>query len=601
MARDHEKQRVLSRRAVIFGGLQLAAFSVLAGRLGYLQFVRSDEYATLSENNRIKLQLVTPERGHLLDRHGEKLAANQKNFRLLLDRSGLTSSLYHATLDRLRGLVSMPEKRWQALRALRVPSTAAPELIQEHMTWEDVSKIELQSLDLAGVLIDVGQLREYLLGDAAAHLLGYVGAVAQSDLSEDSPPLMRLPDFKVGKNGVEKALEERLRGTAGIRQLEVNVHGVSVREISRKDSVPGENIRLTVDKELQSYAASLVRNESAGVVVMEVDTGNLLALVSMPGFDPESFSKGISSAEWKTLNDNKRAPLLNKAIGGQYPPGSTFKMAVGMAALEAGIISPSTTVHCPGYFYLGDHQFKCWKEGGHGTVRYHEAIAQSCDTFFYTVAQRAGIDRYADLARTLGLGAVHDLGITGEQPGIIPDPEWKKKRYQTKWTGGDTINCGIGQGYVLATPLQLAVMTARIASGNMVAPRLWVEEGQEQPVFEPLMLKPETLEATRDAMTAVVNSPIGTAYGRRIADPRFAYAGKTGTSQVRAISERGVNQATLPWEFRHHALFVGYAPLDKPKYACCVAIEHGGGGAAAAAPVARDVLLKAQELSVASR
>ena len=335
---------------------------------------------------------------------------------------------------------------------------------------------------------------------------------------------------------------------------------------------------------------------------MEVDTGNVLALVSMPGFDPDVFSKTIAADYWKTLSTDKKSPLLNKPISGQYPPGSTFKLMVGLAGLDSGAITADTTVYCPGQYYLGDHKFNCWKEGGHGTVNFASAVAGSCDTFFYTVGEKVGIDAYADMARRFGLGAVHGIGILGEKAGIIPDPDWKMERYQQRWSGGDTINCAIGQGYVLSTPLQLAVMTARMVGGGYaVKPRLWVPPGAEKPHFEPVDIDPEHLQHAHDAMGLVCNSPTGTAYGHRITEPRFAMGGKTGTSQVRKIITRGVKQDTIPWEYRHHALFIGFAPIDAPKYACCVAIEHGGGGASAAAPVARDILLKIQHLDEIDR
>jgi penicillin-binding protein 2 len=596
MPKDNEKQRVFSRRALIFGGVQAVVLGVLGARLFHLQFLKAEQYKTLAENNRIKLQLVTPERGLILDRSGLPLAMNEKNFRLFIDYSTLKQKDFLQSLEMLQSLVPLPEKRYQQLLKTKVSAASMPELLHEHLSWEEVSLVELNLLKLPGIYVDIGQLRHYPLLDEAAHLLGYVGAVAEADLSEDDPPLMRLPDFKIGKNGVEKMLEDELRGTAGIRQLEVNVHGVPVREIGQRDSVPGKSIRLTVDRVLQDYIADLVREESASAVVMEVDTGNVLALVSMPGFNPNSFSKGISQDEWAALNKNKKNPLLNKAISGQYPPGSTFKMLVGMAAMEAGLMSPAATVYCPGHFFLGDHQFNCWKEGGHGNVNYQAAVAQSCDTYFYTVAQKIGIERFANMARRFGLGQLHDLGLVGEKAGIVPDPEWKMKRFKQRWTGGDTINCSIGQGYVLSTPLQLAVMTARMASGRMVKPRLWVPPEEEAPQFEPVALKESLLALNIEAMNAVVNDATGTAYGRRIAEPRYAFGGKTGTSQVRRITQRGVDQKTIPWEHRHHALFVGYAPIDKPKYACCVVVEHGGGGSAAAAPVARDILLKTQQL-----
>ncbi len=598
MPKENEKQRILTRRALIFGGLQVAAFSTLAGRLFYLQFMRSSEYATLSENNRIKLQLIAPERGIIQDRFGVPMAINQKNYRLFIDYSTISQQTFRTTLEKLHTLVPLSEKKMKQLTNTRVSSASMPEMVKEHLTWEEVSLIELHMLELPGMYIDVGQIRYYPFADHAAHLLGYVGAVDEKDMTED--PLLRLPEFKIGKNGVEKMMEDRLRGKAGIRQLEVNVHGVPVREIGKQPSVAGETVPLTIDSELQEYAAGLVKEESASIVCMEVDTGNILCMVSMPGFDPGAFSKTITSEYWKQLSTDKKGPLLNKPISGQYPPGSTFKLMVGLAGLNAGTITPSTSVYCPGHFFLGDHRFNCWKEGGHGTVNFHEAIAQSCDTFFYTAGERMGIDNYAKMARIFGLGQTHDIGITGEKTGIVPDPEWKMQRYKQRWTGGDTINCAIGQGYVLSTPLQLAVMTSRMVNGGYaVEPRLFVQPGTEKPEFVPLEMKTDLLSVARDAMSAVCNSQNGTAYGKRIAEPRFMMGGKTGTSQVRKILVRGQKQETLPWESRHHALFIGFAPVDKPKFAVCVAIEHGGGGASAAAPVARDVLLKVQQIDEA--
>jgi penicillin-binding protein 2 len=596
MPKENEKQRILTRRALIFGGIQLAAFSALTGRLFYLQFIKANEYATLSENNRIKLQLIAPERGTILDRYGVPMAINEKNYRLFIDYSTMSQSAFRSTVTKLNKLVPLSEKKFKSLQNTRVSSASMPEMLKEHLTWEEVSLIELHMLELAGVYIDVGQIRHYPFMDHAAHLIGHVGSVSESEVKEDEP-LLRLPEFKIGKNGVEKMMEEQLRGVAGIRQLEVNVHGVPVREVGKKSSIPGEAVRLTLDSRLQEYTATLVKNESAGIVVMNVHNGNILALVSMPGFDPDSFSKAIAADYWKALSTDKKAPLLNKAISGQYPPGSTFKLMVGLAALEAGIITPSSAVHCPGQYYLGDHRFNCWKEGGHGTVNFHEAVAQSCDTFFYTMGERMGIDKIAAISRLFGLGEVHNLGLIGEKAGIMPDAAWKMQRYKQRWTGGDTINCAIGQGYVLSTPLQLAIMTSRMVNGGYaVQPRLWVPPDNENPIFAPLAMKTELLEHACDSMSAVCNSTTGTAYGKRITEPRFMMGGKTGTSQVRKIITRGLNQNTLPWEYRHHALFIGFAPVDNPKFAVAVAIEHGGGGASAAAPIARDVLLKIQQL-----
>ncbi len=594
MPKDNEKQRVFTRRAVVLGGLQAAGFSLLAGRLGYLQLMRDEKYTSLSESNRIKLQLIAPERGNLLDWRGEALATNAKNYQLMIDMSGFKRDVFSEVITQLSKLVALPDKTKEWLDSVKLRSAMRPEMLKEHLTWEEVARVELHTAELPGIFINLGQVRHYVLEEEAAHLTGYVGTISEADLSADDQPLMRLPDFRIGKNGVEEMLEDRLRGTAGMKRLEVDVHGIPVREIDKRDPVSGESIKLTIDKRLQSFTSDLIKGVSAGVVVMEVDTGNILTMASMPAFNPDIFSLGIKNEYWKELNENKMVPLMNKAIAGQYPPGSTFKMLVGMAGLEKGVITPSTQVNCPGHFSLGDHTFRCWKEGGHGTVNYKRAITESCDVFFYTIANRMGIQAYADMAREMGLGDVFDLGMIGEKAGIIPDPAWKMKRYKQQWTGGDTINCAIGQGYVLATPLQLCVMTARMVNGGFkVTPRL--EPRPE--TFEPVAVKAEHLQLAMEGMYDVVNAPNGTAYGKRIMDPKYSFGGKTGTSQVRQITVRGQDQSTIPWEMRHHALFVGYAPVDKPKYAVAVIVEHGGGGGSAAGPIARDVLQKVQELN----
>lgn len=585
----------------MLGGVQALAFTALAGRLYYLQFTRAGEYATLSENNRIKLSPIVPERGHLLDRLGNTLASNTKNYRLFFDPSSQLRESGEEAIRKAAALVGIGEKRLaQVLGSIRFSPVAPPFLLKDHLSWEELSRIELHLLDLPGVSIEIGQVRAYPYSDHMAHLLGYVGAVAPEEMSDgEEESLLRMPDFRIGKSGAERLLDERLRGMAGVRKVEVNVHGVAVRAQTSNEAVSGENIRLTIDTRLQEYAVQLLGDDTGAAVVMDVHNGDVRTLVSLPGFDPNAFSQGIAADYWKQLNDDMKSPLLNKTIAGQYPPGSTFKMLVGLAGLAEGAVNERSTVFCPGYFFLGDHQFNCWKEGGHGTVTLKDALAQSCDTYFYTVAQRVGIDPIAVMARRFGLGDLTGIGLFGEKPAVVPDQEWKMKRYKQRWQAGDTINAGIGQGYVLATPLQLAVMTARMVNGGFaVIPRL-LHEDDSLGDFNPIEVNGDHLRAIGEGMDAVVNSPIGTAYGRRILEPRFAMGGKTGTSQVRVITKRGVNQDTLPWEQRHHALFVGYAPVDKPRHACAVLVEHGGGGASAAAPIARDLLQKIQELDEA--
>jgi len=590
-------KQLLTRRAVIFGVANLTAISVLLGRLSYLQFMRADEYKTLAEGNRVKLQLMAPMRGVLFDRNAVPLANNQKNFRLFLDTE--TRKNPREALQSLAAVLDISSERiTQILSQTKTTRYIPPVLIKEHLTWDELSQFEFFRLNYPEIFVDIGQVRSYPFAERASHLIGYVGSVTESEEREiGGETLSRLPDFKIGKSGAEKMLELTLRGKAGVRQTEVNVHGIAVRDLDRKDGTPGKDVRLTIDSRLQEYTSARLDNESAAAVVMNIHNGDVLALASMPGYDPNSFSKGITTKYWGELQANARNPLLNKAIAGQYPPGSVFKLAMGLAALEAKVVSPEYRISCNGHFMFGNHQFTCWKPGGHGSVNLNDAIAQSCDVYFYTMADRLGIDRMAAMARKMALGKVTGLGLPGEKSGIVPDDDWKMAHYGQGWQGGDTINVGIGQGYILATPLQLATMTARIANGGFaVTPRLIITE--QEPEFSSLDIHEDHLAAVQAGMNAVVNGLQGTARGSRIADERFAMAGKTGTSQVRKLIQHGLDQNTLPWEQRHHAWFVAYAPVSMPKYAAAVIVEHGGGGAAAAAPVVRDILLKIQSLDV---
>jgi penicillin-binding protein 2 len=589
-------KRLFTRRAIVFGAANLTGMSVLLGRLYYLQFLRAEEYKTLAEGNRVKLSLIAPVRGLILDRKGVALVNNQKNFRLYLDTEAKSDAA--KVLASLGNVIEIaPERVMEILEDIHSTRYPPPALIKEHLSWDELSQFEFNKLNFPEVYVDSGQVRYYPFGERAAHLLGYVAAVDKNKTADnaDMQKLSRLPDFKIGKSGVEKALESDLQGTAGTRQTEVNVHGLGVRELGRDPGKPGKNIRLTIDAKLQEYAAARLGSESAAAVVMNVHNGDVLALASMPAYDPNSFSKGITTKYWAELNANPRIPLMNKAIAGQYPPGSTFKLSMALAALDAKVVSPSATVFCNGHFTYGNHTFTCWKTTGHGTVDMKKAIQQSCDVYFYTMAERLGIDNIATMARKLGMGKATGVGLSGEMNGIVPDDAWKRKAYDQSWMGGDTISVGIGQGYIITTPLQLAVMTARIANGGFaVKPRL-VDDGTV-PHFAPLGVAQDHIAVVHEGMNAVCNIPGGTAYSHRIQDPRFPMAGKTGTSQFRKLVAHGIVQEHIPWEQRYHAWFVGFAPVQTPKYAASVIVEHGGGGASAAAPIVSDILLKIQAL-----
>ncbi len=425
----------------------------------------------------------------------------------------------------------------------------------------------------------------------------------------DGDLLLDVPGFRIGKRGVEKTFDTRIRGHAGASRVEVNAYGRVIRELERNPGIPGDEIYLTLDQQLQGFLYDRLKDESAGAVVMDVKTGDVLAFVSTPGFDPNAFNSGLTPAQWTALTDNDHKPLINKVMGGVYPPGSTFKTVTALAALDSGAITPDTVFHCNGAFELGSHAFHCWRKQGHGPLNLRGGLKNSCDCYFYQAALKLGIDGLQAGARRLGLGQTTGIEIPGERSGFIPDRYWKQATYRQPWQLGETVVAGIGQGYILATPLQLCVIAARIASGMQVVPRLVHSVGtqlQPRPQVEAIGFSPDALNAVRDAMSAVTNEPGGTAYPWRITDPALAMAGKTGTAQVRVISaeERlhGVrSNESLPWNLRDHGLFIGFAPVVNPRYACAVVIEHGGLNAHPHVQIARDALALAQSRDILGR
>ena len=605
MSRDPGRARAFSRRAALLLGGQLGLFGVLAGRLYWLQVVESEKYQVLSDTNRISLRLLPPVRGKILDRRGEALALNRPNYRIVLipELTGNAAT----TLDVLGNLLSIGETdRRRILRDVARKRRFVPIVVKDNLTWDEVSRVAVNTQDLPGVQFDVGFSREYPLGSDLAHLVGYVAPPAESDLTGD--PLLELPDFRIGRNGIERVYDLAMRGRGGTSQIEVNALGRPIRELSRSDGDPGLDVVLTIDAGLQRFCMQrLSREESAAAVVMEVTSGEVLAAASWPSFDPNDFATGIPAGLWRQLLADARGPLTNKAVSGQYAPGSTFKMLVALAALEAGAIAPEHRVACPGHMDLGDNRFHCWKAGGHGPVDMVEAIKQSCDVYFYEIARRVGIDRISAMSRRFGLGQTLGIDLPSERAGLMPTRAWKEGPHRKPWAQGDTLVAGIGQGFVLATPLQLAVMTARMVNGGRaVEPHLARDRiegrgpGARGDGAAPSLGIPQAhLALMLRAMSGVVNDQRGTAFRARIEEPEFAMGGKTGTSQVRRITaqERATGLRKpheVPWNERDHALFVGYAPLREPRYACAAIIEHGGGGSAVAAPIVRDILLEAQ-------
>ncbi|MEM7489453.1 MAG: penicillin-binding protein 2, partial [Pseudomonadota bacterium] len=475
--------------------------------------------------------------------------------------------------------------------------------LADRLTWEELSAIAVNVPSLPGVTPEVGLSRTYPFGQDYAHVVGYVGRVSEADIERepDPDPLLMTPQFQIGKIGAERRLEGVLRGKAGIRRVEQNAAGRIMRELGRTPGTSGADVQLTIDAGLQNFTQARLGTESAAAVIMDVRNGDILAAVSSPSYDPNLFVSGISVPDYAVLRDDDHRPLHNKIVQGLYPPGSTFKMVTLLAALEAGEVTPGETVFCGGHLTVSSRRFHCWKRGGHGYVDLAKSLRESCDVYYYELSRRTGIDRMSAMARKLGLGQAFDIEMTSVSEGLIPTRDWKEARRGEAWQVGDTINASIGQGFVLTSPMQLAVMTSRLASGLEVEPRLVRSvDGVMQPsgVKGPLELPRSWLDLTRDAMYQVVNARGGTAGRSRFELAGMKWAGKTGTSQVRNITReeraRGVfRNEDLPWRRRDHALFVGYAPYDDPKYAVSVVVEHGGGGSKAAAPVARDIMLYA--------
>ncbi len=592
-----KRSKVFSRRAMIIAGVQSAFMATLVGRLYYLQIMKNDEYKTFSDSNRIKLFLLPPLRGNILDRDGRIIASNKNYYRVLYDPE-VASSKANLTLARLADLLEIGEEGYSwMLKRVKRHNSRSPLMLYEHLNWHEVTRVEISSTELPGITIDVGQMRYFPMGNIAPHITGYLGPVSEEEIAKN--PLLNHPDFKIGRNGVEKAYEDILRGQAGVKKMEVNAFGLTVRELSREESIPGKDVLLAIDKRLQEFAGKRLEGQVGSVVVLDVKSGEVVTMVSTPGYDPNEVTYGLSSGKWRDLITNVDKPLINKAVANQYPPGSTFKMTVALAALKDGS-SPDATYYCPGFMQLGNHRFSCWKKEGHGHLNMRQAIKGSCNVYFYNLAKRIGVDKIAEMASKMGHGKSLDL-VEGEKPGLVPTKDWKEKRYKEPWQMGDTLNVGIGQGYVLATPLQLSVLAARIATGRMVMPHLPLGKTSGDNAFERLNIPEEHLSVVRDGMFMVMNEQGGTAYRSRIDIPEFALAGKTGTSQV--ISHKGLASLDNMTDAEkkkteNHAIFVGYAPAENPRYSVSVLIEHGGAGSAAAAPVGSDVMKEVYRLLV---
>lgn len=596
---ENDKGMVFSRRILLLGGMQAVLMSTILGRMFYLEILSNAHYQTLSDKNRIHSRFLVPLRGIISDRKGTILAANHNVYRAVFIRSEAED--WRASLRRVQELLNFSDEDIENLsKAVLKRPKFLPVSLKENISWQEVTTLELHAHDIPGLMIEEGRNRFYNYPSETSHFLGYVATPSEKDLTGD--PVLELPGYKIGKVGLEKYYEKELRGVPGVKQVEVDAYRRVIRDLSSTESIPGDELKLSIDLDLQQTVYQrMMEEESGAAVVLDIRNGGVLSYVSTPGFDNNPFVNGISSKDWKGLLDHPRFALVNKPIAGLYSPGSTFKMVVALAALEKGVVDRHTSVHCGGHVSLGDHKFHCWswKKGGHGSVDMERALATSCDVYFYHIASLMGIDPIASMASRLGMGELTGIEIPGEKAGLIPSRSWKSRVLGKGWSMGETYNASIGQGYVLSTPLQLAVMTARIASGRAVVPRLKYRDDDVE--FDSLGLDPKHHQCILNGLNKASNEPGGTSYARRIHEPGFEMAGKTGTTQVKRITQRErdlglVNSADRPWHHREHAMFVGYAPVHAPRFAVSVLVEHGASGGRIAAPIGRDILWSAQQI-----
>ena len=626
--------RIGRRNFMLIGGQTMLGL-LLAGRLYQLQIAQNEGWARLSDSNQFNMRSVTPARGRIFDEKNRLLAGNTETYSLSITPQHAGN--LKVAMRRIAQLVDLKDSEIEEIiKTAKSQAKFMPVTIKDELTQKDLSRLAIRSPLMNGVSFSKRYRRIYPQAHLTGHITGYVSPVTAREL-ENEPRWGRLPNIRIGKVGVEYALEQELRGAPGLDRIEINSRGKAVRIINDKIPQPGKDARLTLNMEIQAYAynrlrrgnSDVVKNtndiqtalqgndelrqhfavgddlvlrdakerfvpgESGAAIVMDVRNGDVISMVSAPSYDPNQFSEKLLTRDWKRLSSHPRTPLLNRAISGLYAPGSTFKMVVAAAALEAGVISSKTRYKCEGSMEFGNRKFHCWFDDGHQSLNVMQALERSCDIYFYEIALKTGINRIHDMAKRLGLGAPSGLDLPFEKLGIMPNRDWKMENRGTVWTPGETIVAGIGQGFVLTTPMQLAVMTARLADGKRaITPRLFATN--DDPVeFEPLNVAPSVMKVIKKGMEDVLEGRLGTA--RRYDLDQHGLAGKTGTVQVKRITkeqrEAGiVDNIDRPWKERDHALFVAYAPRKNPRYAAVVVVEHGGSGSSMAAPIARDIL-----------
>jgi penicillin-binding protein 2 len=588
-----EASTAVRRRITIAVACAVVGILLLALRLWDLQVIRGNEMATLSENNRVRLRRVPATRGRVVDRNGKVLIDSQASFDAVLvpeDARDLTS-----TVEVLAQFLHQSAAETQTIldRAAGRPPFQEV-LVKRNLDFDQVAAVETHQLELPGVSLRITPSRNYPYGPMLAHVLGYTGEVTQGEL--DSDRTYRSGDV-IGKAGLEKAWEPYLRGVHGGQQVEVDALGRELRVLDEEEAIPGHTLVLSIDLDLQQSAEAALGEEAGAIVALDPRNGDVLAMVSRPAYDPNEFTGGIKPERWSELTKHPRHPLNARATQGQYPPGSTFKIIMATAALEEGTINPFTNIHCSGHLPFGNHDFRCWKKGGHGSMNVHTALVNSCDVFFYQVGQRLGIDAIARYARAFGLGEPTGIEIGSERGGVMPDSSWKKRVFKQPWFAGETLSVAIGQGYVTATPLQMAEAVATISTGMRYKPRLLervesidgtVIQTTEPELAAKLPVRATVLKEVQEALVDVVAH--GT--GKKASIPGIAIAGKTGTSQVVTLGKERIPAAKLEWNQRDHAWFIAYAPADDPAIAIATLVEHaaGGGGGAVAAPITKQVL-----------
>ena len=581
--------QLISRRAFLIGTGQLTLFSLLAGRMLYMQLFESDKYRILSEKNSISFILIPPVRGQNYDVLGNIIATNHTCFRLLLNTS--ISTDYKRELQIISDILELSEEQ-QILIKQRIKKTRrhTPVLILDDLNWQQISLIEEQKPQINAVFVDVGSSRFYNFSNSMSHVIGYIGQVNEQEKQEIN--INNLGDFNIGKSGIEKYYEDQLRGTFGYKQIEVNALGKQVREITSLPSEQGNDIHLNIDAELQQEIMPNLNTQGCTAIVTDITNGSLLLLAVSPTFEANNFAK-LSKDYWSSLVNSPYKPLINKAVQSTYPPGSVFKIITILAGLEAGI-KPNKTFHCTGGSLFGGNNFRCWEHHGHGAVDMYKAIQCSCNTYMYEISRLIGHNKILEMARRFGFGTKTGIDLTGESVGFVPSEEWKNKRFNSKWTIGDTLNLSIGQGPLLATPIQLArFVTAIASSGKLYTPRIAKAEAE----FVNIDINQEYLDLLKEGMYKAVNTEGGTAYYSRILDKKYQLAGKTGTAQVQSKANMydDLSRDTITWERRNHAIFMGFAPYHLPRYSILVYVDHGGGGGRMAAPIASKIMSKVLE------